>query len=233
VVPNKFALVIGNTQTSITDLSTPFGSASAAVVKDALTNDAGYDPANVVMLTDAKADDIRRATLDLSQRVPEGGVVLLYFIGVGVNVDGKDYLAGVDTASAVDTTSMVAKSEVLSQFVVRGARIFAFYECNRPQINKGVFGQEPSVLGSIAQTYGTASGQFAYSTVSGGKNVGMFTRSVASVLKQFRSNAVPVSEFVWEVFYNMKRGGQSGEGGGTLQTPTLPEVRNMPSEARF
>ncbi|MFX4435560.1 hypothetical protein ABTA38_19660, partial [Acinetobacter baumannii] len=87
------------------------------------------------------------------------------------------------------------------QFVVRGARIFAFYECNRPQINKAVFGQEATVLGSIAQTYGTASGQFAYSAVSGGKNVGLFARSVASVLKQFRSNAVPVSEFVWEVFY--------------------------------
>lgn len=233
VVANKFALIIGNSQTSVTDLATAFGVESAAVVRDALLNDAGYDAANVVTLTDANSDQIRTAAMDLAKRVPEGGVVFLYFAGVGVNVDGKDYLAGTDTSSVVDTRGMVPKAEIMSLFVLKGARIFAFYECNRPQINRSVFGQETMPIGSIAQTYGTVSGQFAYATVSGGKSVGLFARSVAAVLKQFRSNAVPVSEFVWEVFYNMKRGGQAGEGGGSLQTPTLPDVRNMPSEARF
>lgn len=233
IVPTKYALIIGNTQTSVTDLATPFAADSAGVIRDSLINDAGYDPANVVTLTDVTSDQIRVASTDLAKRLPEGAVVFLYFVGVGVNVDGKDYLAGTDTASIVDTKAMVAKSDVLNAFVLKGSRIFAFYECNRPQVNRGVFGQESFVIGSIAQTYGTVSGQFAYSTVTGGKTIGLFARSVSSVLKQFRSNAVPVSEFVWEVFYNMKRGGERGEGGGSLQTPTLPEVRNMPSEARF
>ena len=48
-----------------------------------------------------------------ADRVLDGGTVLIYFAGNGANIDGKDYLAGVDTTSTADPSKMTPDEEVL------------------------------------------------------------------------------------------------------------------------
>ena len=232
-VGTKYALVIGNSQTPVTDLAVPFAGDSARVVADALTKNAGYDPGNVTVLNDVSSAKIMEAAKNLSDRVPDGGTVFIFFAGVATNVDGKDYFFGSDTSSGIDTGSMAAKSEVYRLFIAKGARVFAFYETNRPRTGEAVFGQEAVLVGAISQTYATIQGGRVLSSVFQGKSVGLFAQGMSNVMKQFHSNAVPIQDFAWEVFYSMRRGGQQGTGGGSLQTPTLPEITYMPAEARF
>ena len=54
-----------------------------------------------------------------------------------------------------------------------------------------------------------------------------------NVANDLKSNRIPILEFGWQVFYKMKRGGSGTTGGGSRQTPTLPVLTNMASDARF
>lgn len=231
---NKYALVIGNSESKMSGNSVPFASANAQAVRLALTSYGGYAEANVDVVLNATAAQIKTSAEALASRVPEGATIFIYFAGAGANIEGKDFLAGVDTELSTDTSSMYSKSEFYRLFLSKGARVFAFFEVNRP-INGGrFFGMEIPTFGSVAQAQATMPGQNVFSYVRNGQEIGIYADAITHVLADFRSNKIPISEFGWQVFYRMKGGGTSNSGGGgSPQTPTLPYLTLMSSDSRF
>jgi hypothetical protein len=230
---SKFALVIGNSESRMPEGNIPFASDDAQKVREALQSYAGYPAANVELAVNATAQQIRATAQALAARVPEEGVVLIYFTGHGVNIGGKDYLAGVDTEAGTDTASMLSKDELYRMFMARGARVFAFYQTNRPIVGGRFFGNEVPIVGSISQVQATLPGDTVSSIIQNGRPVGVFTSAFVSVLNDFRSNRLPIFEFGWQVFYKVRRGDTGTQGGSSRQTPTLPVLSNMASDARF
>ncbi|MBX3118880.1 MAG: caspase family protein [Fimbriimonadaceae bacterium] len=231
---NKYALVIGNSESKLAGNSVPFASANAQAIRLALTTNGGYAEANVDVVLNATAAQIKTSAEALASRIPDGATIFIYFAGAGTNIEGKDFLAGVDTELSTDTSSMVAKSDIYRFFLLKGARIFAFFEANRP-INGGrYFGMEVPTFGSVAQGQATMPGENVFSYVRNGQEIGIYADSITHVLGDFRSNRIPISEFGWQVFYRMKGGGTSARGGGgSPQTPTLPYLTLMSSDAQF
>lgn len=234
-VETKFALVIGNTENRLPELGIPYAAEDARRVRDGLIENAGYPEGNVVLLTDVTADEMRAAAEQLAQRLPDGATVFFYFTGVGVNVDGTDYLAGIDVEVASDTSKMVPKMEIFRAFMTKGASIFAFFQVHRPVRDGRVFGSEIPILGAISQMQATLPGTNVLSIFRGGREIGVFTNALVGVLQQFRQNQIEIIEFGWQVFSFMRRGGLGAgtDGLGSAQTPTLPVLTNLPSNARF
>lgn len=233
VIDSKFALVIGNAESRMTGAALPFAVENTILIRDALINNGGYSEANITVLTNATAGQILDAAKAIAAKATEDSTILIYFAGAGANVDGRDYLAGVDTAIGTDTSKMAAKSDIFKEFIVKGASIFAFFEVNRPVVNEAFFGTEVNVLGKTAQSFGTLRGEQVQSTVRDGKVIGAYADAMALVLQDLKSNRIPVLEFDWQVFYRMRRGAYSSMAGGRGQTPTLPLLSNMGSDARF
>lgn len=227
-IMDKFALIIGNSESRVANLSVPFASNDAVFLRDKLVQLAGYDEKNVDVVTNATASQMQAAAKALADRVSNEATVFIFFSGVGSNVDGKDYFAGVDTARLNDMTTMWAKSELYKLFSQKGCTIFAFYQCHRP-VNAGrYFGQETPMVGSIAQTQATIQGGNVGGVVRNGQTVGLFTDAMVGVLAQMRTNRVPVMEFGWQVF-DWMRGSRSpgSSGSGSPQTLTLPQLINL------
>jgi hypothetical protein len=162
----------------------------------------------------------------IAERMPADGTLFIYFSGAGYNIGGKDYFAGIDAETAQDSSHMVAVSDIYRLFISKGASIFAFTQVSRT-IDAGLyFGKETPLFGRVAQSHATIPGEPINALVTGGKTVGAYTQAVVDILTDFRSNQVPVTEFVWQVFYRMRRGGGP-------QTPTLPVLTVMSADARF
>ncbi len=232
-LPNKYAIIIGNAESRLADMGLPFASDDAQRIREAFQQHGGYLETNVDLILNATAEQIRASVKAMSDRVPEDATVMLYFTGVGANLDGKDYIAGVDTLSLTDSASMVSKSEIYNAFMRKGAKVFAFFQVNRPIINGRYFGAEVPMIGRIAQVQATLPGAFIQSFIRGGKDVGLYTDSVAGVLADLRTNQIPIQEFGWQVFYRMRRAGTGNFGGGSYQTCTLPVLINIGSDAKF
>lgn len=231
--PYKFALIIGNSESRLPDQKIDFATTDAMAMREALVQAAGYEEGNVEIITNGTAAQIRATAQALSDRMPQEATLFFYFTGVGANVDDKDYYAGIDTESLTDTSSMISKSELLTMFIKKAAKIFAFHQANRPIDRGNYFGREIGIFGRVSQAQATVPGGKINGTVTAGQPIGVYTNSIISVLNEFRSNAVPVTEFCWQVFYNVRRGNTGTTGGGSLQTPTLPVITNMASDARF
>lgn len=231
---NKFALVIGNSETQITDYAVPFASTDAAKIKESLMNDGGYPEENITLLQNASSSQILESAKSISATLPADATVTIYFSGVAVSLDSKDYFAGTDTTFATDIAKMVSKSELYNLFLSKGAKIFAFYQTDRSMMDKSYFGQEKLPIGQISETHATIAGQKVYSIVKDLEVVGLYTGALTAVLKEFATNKIPLEEFCWQVFNRIRRGGTSQVGGGSFQTPTLPILTNMGSEtAKF
>jgi hypothetical protein len=230
---DKFALVIGNSETKIEELKVEFAASDAEAVKKSLTEHAGYREDQVTLVTNGTSAQILEAAKALAERVPDGGVVTIYFSGVAVNLDGKDYYAGVEAEFATNTQAMIAKSDLFRLFMVKGARIFVFNQTHRPMTEGNYFGKEVGIVGAIAQVHATMAGQRVFGVFRSGNQIGLFTQAMTSVLSEFRSNSIPISEFTWELFYTIRRGSTGGVGGGSIQTPTLPIRTNIAEDARF
>ena len=82
------------------------------------------------------------------------------------------------------------------------------------------------MFGRISQAHATIPGDQINGLVTGGREVGAYSAAFAEILAEFRSNQVPIMEFVWQVFFNMRQGGGP-------QTPTLPVLTVMAPDARF
>lgn len=229
----KFALLIGNSETQLGDLKVPFAATDAMLLRERLMQFSGYDERNIDVVANATAAQMLESAKALADRVPVGATVFIFFSGVGANLDGRDFLAGVDTASGTDSATMLAKQELYRLFMAKGCKIFAFFQTHRPVQNGRFFGQETPMVGAIAQTQATIPGGKVSSINVGGNPVGLFTDAIGGVLGEFRSNQVPIMEFGWRVF-NWMRGGRNGESGtGSSQTMTLPVIVNMREDERF
>lgn len=229
-VETKFALLLGTSQSSLAETRQTFGASDAALMKKTLVDHAGYPEANIEMLTDPTAEQIRMAAESLAERMPSGATLFLFYSGGAINLGGIDYLAGSDTTSLYQTGSMVRKDALLSTFTRKGARIFSFYQVPRPLLEGRVFGSQVPTGGSISQMLGTLEGGAASSVFVDGREVGIFALGITRVLEQLRSNSIPITEFAWQVFYSM-RGGRGGL--GAIQTPTLPVLILLESDSRF
>ncbi|MCH7903746.1 MAG: caspase family protein [Armatimonadetes bacterium] len=233
VVPTKFALIIGNSESRMEEHKLSFAGANALLIREALVQHAGYDEANVDIVMNATANQIRVSAEALAERIGNDGTVLIYFTGAGFNVGGKDYYAGVDAESPLATSNMVAVSDVYGMFLARGARIFAFSEASRKKVDGRFFGMEIPMVGAIAQSQATIGGEEVFGIIEGGKEIGLYSRAFASILFEFRSNQVPITEFAWQVYNSIRSGGVGTTGGGSQQTPTLPVLINLATDARF
>lgn len=231
--PNKYALIIGNGASQMPDMAIPYASDDAQAIRQSLITDAGYEDANIEVVINATAAQLDASVKALASRVADGGTVFIYFAGTGANLAGKDYLAGVDTEQLTDASTMYAKNTMYQAFMQKGAKVFAFFEANRPTIEGHFFGGEVPLVGSIAQMQATLPGANVYSVVRGGKAIGLFTNAFVGVLSGLHSNSIPVFEFGWQVFNRMRRGDTGQFGGSSIQSPTLPVLTNMANDARF
>jgi hypothetical protein len=233
ILGSKFALIIGNSATKLSEGGIPFASDDAQKLREALVMHAGYAEENVDLVLNGTADQIMKSAKAIADRIPQDATVFIYYSGAGVNIDGKDYLAGVDTASATDTGTMAAKGQLFKFFTDKGAKVFSFFQVNRPIVNGQYFGKEVPLFGRIAQCQATMPGDSVYGYVREGRTIGLFTDALVSSLSEFHTNQVPILEFGWQVFDKIRRGGTGNNGGGSRQTPTLPVVTNLASDAVF
>jgi hypothetical protein len=230
-VPTKYALIVGNSQSRLGG-ALDFAASDSEMIKTQLMQHAGYTEGNIDVLTDVTAAQIMDRAKALAEKITgENAIVLIYFTGVGANLDGKDYLAGIDTARATDASTMVEKSVLFRTFMAKGAKIFAFFQVSRTGEPGRVFGSESAMVGQIAQMQATAPGNKIYSKTKMGKQVGLFTDAFSQALVDMRTNRVPIFEFGWMVFDKIR--GAGGTGGGSAQIPTLPVYTNMGSDSRF
>jgi hypothetical protein len=232
-IVTKYALLIGNAESRIPGAGVPFSAYDAQRVREALVMSAGYPEENVDLVVNGTAAQILASAKAMADRIPNGATVFVYFSGAGVNLDGKDYLAGVDTESPTDSSSMVAKNELYRLFMAKGAKMFCFFQAHRPTVRGRYFGMEVPLYGIVSQSQATMPGDMVFGYIRNGRTVGIFTDALVSTLSEFRSNQVPILEFGWQLFYRMRRSGTGSEGGGSRQTPTLPVVTNMASDAVF
>lgn len=222
----KYALVIGNSESMMADAKLEFAASDAVLIRDTLVQHAGYLEENIDVVVNATAAQIMASAKAIAERMPQDGTLFLYFTGAGYNIGGKDYIAGIDADSVSDSIHMVAVSDVYKLFIAKGTSIFAFTQAERPVASGLYFGKETPLYGRVSQAHATIPGEKVYSLVTGGKTVGAYTQAVVDILTDFRSNQVPITEFVWQVFYRMRRGGGP-------QTPTLPVLTVMSADARF
>lgn len=229
----KYALIIGQGESRLPGGRIEFAASDAVLLRNAIVQYAGYSEANIDMVINGTAEEIRLAAAALAERMPSGATLMLYYTGPGVNIDGKDYLPGVDTEFDTDSSSMVSKSDLLSTFIEKGARIFSFYQTNRPIKNGQYFGKDLSVPGSYSQMMSCIHGGTVYSLVRNEQRVGVFTQAMIDVFESFRNNQIRIDDFGWQVFYSMKRGGTGTEVGSSPQTPTIPTLIFLAEDAKF
>lgn len=232
-VPTKYALIVANADSRLPGFNLSFALEDAKRMRDVLIASAGYMEENVVVVTNATSAQMTAAARDLAARASDEGTLFFYYTGVGTNVDDRDYLVGVDADLPNDTTRMVRKSVLYAPFIEKGMSVFAFYQANRPIVNGRYFGAEPAQTGRISQAQATIPGESVGGIYQSGAFVGLYTDAMTGVLNDFRSNAVPVTEFAWQVFYRMRRGSSGITGGGGRQTPTLPTLNILGADARF
>jgi len=232
-IDTKYALIIGNSHSKMDGGEMSFAGDDAQLMRQSLVQSAGYLDQNIELVIDATSAQIAATVNALASRVADKGTVFIYFSGVGANIDGKDYLAGVDTDVSNDSSTMIPKDDIYKAFMLKGARIYAFYQCNRPIVDGHFFGSEIPQVGCISQMEATLPGQSVYGINTGGKLVGLFTNGFADTLRDIRSNQTPILDFGWQLFYNLRRGDTGQEGGSSNQSPSLPVLTNMASDARF
>lgn len=232
-IATKFALIVGNSECRIPGAALSFASDDAQYVRQALVTNGGYAEENVDLVLNATSAQLVASAKALADRLPDNATVFIFFAGAGMNIEGRDYFAGVDSESPTDAGSMVAKADLYKQFMSKGARIFAFFEANRPISGGRFFGSEVPMFGYIAQAQGTMPGQEVFSLVKNGRTVGAYADALASVLADFRTNRIPIAEFGWQVFYKIRRGDTGSKDGSSRQTPTLPVLTGLASDAKF
>lgn len=236
VVPyleKKFALVIANGSTKGQGMQVPSAEEDGRCIQDGLSKNAGYKPDQVELVLNATAQQIKASAEALAARMPQDGVLFIFYTGAAANVDGKDYLAGIDTELASDTSTMLPKLDLYEPFLQKGVRVFSFYQVARPISGGRFFGSEEPKYGIVSQSQSTIPGEQIFTINKGGKARGIYADAMCQVFYDLRSNSLPITEFGWQVFYKMRRGGTATTGGSSRQTPTLPVLLQMGPDTRF
>jgi uncharacterized caspase-like protein len=141
VVGRRMALVIGNAAYARAPLRNPVHDAMA--LKAALTQMGFQD---VVVLTNAKREQMLKAIADLGHKLTQGGVGLFFFAGHGLQVKGENYLVPVDASFDADTLedNMVPVQRVIDRLeeAKNGFNILIFDACrDNPFVSKTRSGQ--------------------------------------------------------------------------------------------
>ncbi len=233
VNPKKYALIVANGDNKLAGFQISHAANDAKLLKDSITSNAGYDIANVTVLANASAAQIKAAAASLATKMPAESTLMFFFTGAGANIESRDWIAGSDTQLVTDTSSMVAKSEVYRPFVEKGIAIFSFYQVPRVAVGGRFFGAEEPKAGRVSQMQSTMPGEPVFSIFKDGANVGIFASAMSDVFAELHSNAIPITEFGWQVFYKVRRGQTGSSGGGSRQTPTLPVLQLLASDSRF
>lgn len=228
VVPTKFALVIGN-DTAVETSRTPFAAESARAVRDALIVNAGYAEENVELLVNASAEKILAVAKVLGSRVPADGTVLFYYAGVGINIDGADYLCASESSQLSSSAGTVGKLDLFRPFITHGGRIFAFFETDRPSRDGKHFGSQIPSVGGVAQIQATAPGEKINGTTRSGKSIGAFALAFSESLAELKSNQIPIQDFGWQLFYKLGKMPNLA----TKQSPSLPILSRMAADSKF
>jgi hypothetical protein len=229
----KFALIIANGATKGQGLQVPSAEEDGRCIQEALSKHAGYKPDQVELVLNGGAQQMKAAAEALAARMPQDGVLFIFYTGAATNVDGKDYLAGVETELVSDTASMLPKLELYEPFLQKGVKLFAFYQVARPISGGRFFGTEEPKYGIVSQSQSTIPGEQIFSINKGGKARGIYADAMCQVFADLRSNSLPITEFGWQIFYKMRRGGTATTGGSSRQTPTLPMLLQMGPDTRF
>ncbi len=230
----KFALIIGQNGSHVPGGLIPYAVDDADRIRGSLVDFAGYPTANVTLMKNVTAAEIKAAAIELAGRLPEEATVTIFFAGAGVNLDGKDYLAGADTESAGDVATMLGKTELFAPFVQRGARVYSFFEVNRPRdANDNYFGRERVTIGSVSQVQATIAGDVVTPIYRQNKAVGVFANAFAMSMANVRSNQIPIYEFMYELVGFMRKGDTGLYGGGSRQICTLPQLTNLAADSKF
>lgn len=232
-VPTKYALIIGNSESRLPGDGLPFAKDDAMALRQALIANGGYIDGNIDVKQNITAAELAVSAKALASRMPNGATLLIFFAGKGVNINGKDYLAGVDSAAAADASSMLAKDDLLDPFMRKSTHVFCFFETARSVVDGRYFGQEIPQSGEVAQMFATAPDGSIDSIYRDGQLTGVFVSAFVGVLEDLKSNGIPILEFGWQVFDKMRHGNTGKEGGHSNQRPTLPVLSNMASDAKF
>lgn len=232
-IDTKFALIIGNSESQISSSGLPYAATDATAIRDCLVQNAGYLDKNCDVIMNGTADQIMQQAKACFERMPENGTLLIYFTGIGVNIDGKDYMAGIDASMTTDTSKMVAKEDLLGLFRAKSVKTFLFSQANRPMVEGRYFGMELPLAGQSAFCNATSPGDRVTATTKDGKPIGLYTKAFIEVLAEFRSNSVPITEFTWTIFQKMRGGGTNELGGNSSQVPSMPYLYNLAPDAKF
>lgn len=87
--PNRYALVIGNSQYALANLKNPVNDATDMSAQLKLL---GYRIHENKPLLDLNRASFEQAILDFAVSVPAGSTAIVYYAGHGVSVDGENYL---------------------------------------------------------------------------------------------------------------------------------------------
>jgi hypothetical protein len=79
----------------------------------------------------------------------------------------------------------------------------------------------------------TIEGEEIFTITKQGKQRGIFADGMTQAFEDLCSNSLPITDFGWQIFYKMKRGGTATTGGSSRQTPTLPVLLQMGPDTRF
>ena len=229
----KFALIITNGATKGSGLQVPYAQEDGRLIKDSLSRYAGYKPDQVELITEATAVQIESAAKKLAAKMPQDSTLFLFYTGAATQIDGTDWIAGVDTGLLTDTSSMVKKLTVYEPFIEKGIKIFAFYQVSRMKVSGKAFGAQEPKSGAVSQMQSTIEGEEIFTITKQGKQRGIFADGMIQAFEDLCSNSLPITDFGWQIFYKMKRGGTATTGGSSRQTPTLPVLLQMGPDTRF
>ncbi|MCG9894251.1 MAG: caspase family protein [Fimbriimonadaceae bacterium] len=229
-VETKFALLIGNSVSRVPGITLPTAATDVDLLADALQTHAGYPADNIIKVQNSTAAGLRQAVAGLRDRLGPNATVFLFFSGVGANLGGRDFLAGTDTASLFESGSMVPRNDLVQPLLSAGATVFSFFQVSRNLVEGRSFGAEAPSSGPLSQMMGTIEGRPVLTVFDEGREVGLFAVSMTRVMARLRSNQLPITEFAWQVFAEM-RGGQGGAGAG--QVPSLPVRILLEPDAKF
>lgn len=212
--------------------------ADIAAMRGAL-DQSGYD-VTVCGMGEARAEAtptrIRRAVKAACANVPAGGVLLIYFSGHGVTIDGHDYLVPTDAYRAdvrSDVDSLVPVIPAESLAACRASLVVFFVDaCRTDPAHVEVTGPRPCEPGGQLPFLADG-GHFVLVMGCGAdqvcqydENGSAFTQSLAKVLDA-RNPARTLKEVVDEVTKDMTR--RSRQSHGDPQEPVVryPEVLKL------
>jgi hypothetical protein len=191
---DRFALVIGNSQyKTVSPLNNP---ARDAVAVSALLKQAGFD---VTAAQDLNKSDMSRALRSFTRSLadkPDGTVVLIYYAGHGLQVDGENFLLPTDAAIAQESDVAVEAmrlADVMAMLeTVRSKTRIVILDACRDNPFADMAKSAPRGLALVNAPAGTL---VAYSTSPGNTaddGAGSNSPFAAALLKSAREPGLPI-----------------------------------------